>query len=250
MNEKNKVFAEYKISSFGVPADVAILRKEGELIDLYELRHAKLKEATKVALDLLKQRVVEGVPVKISELLDPREAEAIKEKIHQKAREIIRVEFGQLLPNEENILTGKLIQEMLGLGDLELLLSDENLEEIVVNSSHEPVWVYHKEFGWLKTNVNLQSEEQILNYSSIIARKIGKQITTLSPLLDANLLSGDRVNATLFPISTKGNSITIRKFAKDPWTMVSLIDASTLNLEVGALCWLATQYELNVLVGG
>ncbi len=250
MNSEDKVLAAYKVSSYGVPAEVAIVRRSGELIDLYELRRAKLKEATRVALGFLKQKVVESVPIKLSELLDPREADILKKKVQEKASEIVKREFGALLPQEEAVLVGKLVQEMLGLGDIELLLSDENLEEIVVNSAREPVWVYHKQFGWLKSNVFIQSEEQILNYSAIIARKVGKQINNLAPLMDANLLSGDRVNATLFPISTKGNSITIRKFAKDPWTMASLVESNTLNLEVGALCWLATQYELNILVGG
>lgn len=247
---ESELLMEYDISSYGIPATVAILRKSNEFVDIYELRHAKLKEATKVALDLLKQRVVENVPIKLSELLDPREADKIKQRVSEKARELVKQEFGELLPREEDILVGKLVQQMLGLGDVELLLADENLEEIVVNSAQESVWVYHKKFGWLKTNVSLASEEQILNYSSIIARKVGKQITNLNPLMDAHLLSGDRVNATLFPISTKGHSITIRKFAKDPWTLVSLINNNTLNLKVAALCWLAMQYELNILIGG
>ncbi len=247
---KEKILAQYSIFSYGVPADVVVARREEELVDLYELRHAKLKEATRVALDFLKQKVVASVPMKLSELIDPREVENVRKKVEIQARAIVQREFGEMLPKEESILVGKLVQEMLGLGEIELLLADENLEEIVVNSSKEPVWVYHKKFGWLKSNVFLQSEEQILNYSAIIARKVGKQITTLDPLMDAHLLSGDRVNATLFPISTKGHSITIRKFAKDPWTLVSLYDNRTIDLNLAALCWLATQYELNILVGG
>ncbi|HII38480.1 TPA: type II/IV secretion system ATPase subunit [Candidatus Micrarchaeota archaeon] len=144
------------------------------------------------------------------------------------------------------------MHEMLGLGELELLLADAHLEEVVVNSSHEPVFVYHKKFGWLKTNVFLQTEEQIQNYATMVGRKVGRQITTLNPLMDANLLSGNRVNATLFPISTKGNGITIRKFRGEPWTIVNLIspEINTLSSESAALLWMALQYELNVLVGG
>ncbi len=250
MTSETKILAKYEVNSLGVPAEIVILSRGDDVVDAYELRHAKLKEATKVALDFLKQKVVESVPIKLSELLDPRESEKVKERVLEKARSIVKQEFGKMLPIEENILVGKLVHEMLGLGDLELILSDENLEEIVVNSYSEPVWVYHKQFGWLKSNVYLQSEEQILNYSSIIARKVGKQINNLFPLMDAHLLTGDRVNATLFPISTKGNSITIRKFAKDPWTMASLIANKTIDVEVGALLWLATQYELNILIGG
>ena len=70
--------------------------------------------------------------------------------------------------------------------------------------------------------------------------------------MDAHLMTGDRVNATLFPISTKGNSITIRKFRKDPWTITHFIDPKykTISKEVAALLWLSIQYELNILVAG
>ena len=139
---------------------------------------------------------------------------------------------------------------MLGLGDLEFLLNDSFLEEIVINSSSEPVRVYHKKYGWLETNITVVSEAQILNFANIIARRVGRQITTLSPLLDAHLVTGDRGNAVLYPISHKGNTITIRKFARDPWTVIDFINNGTCNAEMFALLWLAIQYEMNVLVSG
>jgi type IV secretory pathway ATPase VirB11/archaellum biosynthesis ATPase/intein/homing endonuclease len=139
---------------------------------------------------------------------------------------------------------------MLGLGKVEVLLKDENLEEIVINNSQEPLWVYHKRFGWLKTNIVIKSDLEIYNYASMIGRKVGRQITSLNPLMDAHLTTGDRVNATLFPISTKGNTITIRKFARKPWTITDLIKNNTISKEVASLLWLAIQYEMNVLVSG
>jgi len=96
----------------------------------------------------------------------------------------------------------------------------------------------------------MDTEEQILNYANIIGRRVGRQITTLNPLLDAHLLTGDRANAVLFPISTKGHTITIRKFARDPWTMTDLITNKTCNSRVFAIIWLAMQYEMNILISG
>ncbi|MCK4650133.1 CpaF family protein, partial [Candidatus Pacearchaeota archaeon] len=90
----------------------------------------------------------------------------------------------------------------------------------------------------------------IINYSNIIARRVGRQITVLSPLLDAHLVSGDRVNAVLYPISTKGNTITIRRFARDPYTIIDLIGNKTCSIEVATLLWLAVEYEMNVIVSG
>jgi len=90
-----------------------------------------------------------------------------------------------------------------------------------------------------------------MNYSSQIGRKIGRDINVLSPILDAHLLSGDRVNATLFPISAEGNTLTIRRFARRPWTIVDFLGkAHTMNTEMAALLWLAMQYEMNVIISG
>jgi flagellar protein FlaI len=142
------------------------------------------------------------------------------------------------------------MQEMFGLGRIEFLLEDPNLEEVVINGSKEPVWIYHKKFGWLKTNITVNSESEILNYANNIGRKVGRQVTLLNPLMDAHLSTGDRVNATLFPISTHGNTITIRKFRRSPWTITDFIENKTLSFEVAAWIWLAIQYELNMIVAG
>jgi flagellar protein FlaI len=100
------------------------------------------------------------------------------------------------------------------------------------------------------TNIKIEKEEEINNYANIIARRIGRQINILTPLLDAHIVTGDRANAVLYPIATKGNTITIRKFARDPWTIIDLIINKTANLEVAALLWLAIEYEMNVLISG
>jgi flagellar protein FlaI len=75
-------------------------------------------------------------------------------------------------------------------------------------------------------------------------------ITTLTPLMDASLKSGDRVNATLMPISTKGNTITIRKFAESPWSITDFILTGTIDYYSAAMVWTAIQYELSMLIVG
>lgn len=245
-----KELARYSVQSEGVPADIVIVQDEEKFINTYELQHTHVKEATKIILDYLKEKIIEAVNIKISEVLDPREAENVKQRLIKEAHSLVQKELSGVSKEEEAILVGRLAQEMLGLGELELLLADENLEEIVINSSHESVYVYHKQFGWLKSNLVIATEEQIHNYASVIGRRVGRQITNLNPLMDAHLLSGNRVNATLFPISTKGNGITIRKFRADPWTIIDLLDNNTLIPEVAALLWLGVQYELNILISG
>ncbi len=247
-----KILSTYKLESEKVVADVRIVSRENEYINTYELEYLQLNEATKAVLNRLKEKIIEKVDIKISDLVTQGDDVVVRRKFMDKAKDFIKKEFPDASPEENDFLMGKLLQEMLGLGDLELLLSDAMLEEVIVNSSKEPLWVYHRKFGWLKTNLVIPTESQIQNYSEIIARKVGRQITTLNPLLDANLISGSRVNSVLFPIASKGNSIVIRKFRADPWTVINLIDPSvnTLSAEVAALLWLCVQYEMNILVGG
>jgi len=251
MKELKKI-DQYPVVSDEIKCNVRIFEVAEEYVPIYEITYPQVERATESILQFLREKLVETVTVQISEILDPKQSEAIKKRFTDSTRALIVKEFPELPKLEQDTLTGRLVHEMLGLGPLELVLSDPNLEEIVINSSKEPVWVYHKKHGWLKTNVVVPTEEQIFNYASIIGRKIGRQITNLTPLMDAHLLTGDRVNATLFPISSSGNTITIRKFARNPWTIISFIDpeVKTLNAELAALIWLCMEYELNIVVAG
>ena len=139
---------------------------------------------------------------------------------------------------------------MIGLGDLEVLLADENLEEIAINGAGDYIWVFHKILGWCKTNIKPPSDQVIYDQASQIGRRIGREINNLAPLMDAELLDGSRVNATLYPISQSGNTITIRKFAKNPWTMPALVKNGSISSDVASLVWLCIQNEISLLISG
>lgn len=245
-----KITATYPVVSDNVEARITIYFDPREYVPLYQVEYPKLTLATHILLDRVKEELILMVPISTKEFIDPNALTDVKEKFMAKAMELLDKHIPHITMEEKELLTGHLIHEMVGLGDLEILLQDAELEEIVINNSREALWVYHKKYGWLKTNIVLKDEEQIYTYSSAIGRRVGRQITNLDPLMDAHLTTGDRVNATLFPISTKGNTITIRKFARNPWTIVHFIEAKTISKEVAALLWLAIQYELNILIAG
>jgi len=245
-----KILEKYKITADKVTGEVEIKRVETELVPIYDLKLPKIEPGTLAILDKIKELLIAKIPLKPSELLEVSIVEELKKKFYSSGLEIIRKQFPTLAPKTQQFLIGLLVQQMLGLGKIEMLLADGELEEIVINTADEPIWVYHKKHGWLKTNITVKTESEILNYASSIGRKVGRQITTLNPLLDAHIPTGDRVNATLFPISTKGNTITIRKFRRKPWTITDLIENKTVSKEVVALLWLAIQYELNIIISG
>ena len=183
-------------------------------------------------------------------MLDQKNNEYVEQKFSETIYYLVTKYFPYSDKDTINFLTTYLIQKSLGMGKVEILMSDVKLEEIVINASSEPVWVYHRKHGWLKTNVFLQEEDQTKHYATMIARKIGRQINVLNPLLDANLSTGDRVNATLYPVSNFGNTITIRKFAAKPWTITDLINSGTMSYSAASLIWLGVQYELSTLISG
>ena len=244
------LLASYAFDSEKLPVEVRIIKGK-DFVPKYEITIPGIAEGTKLILETkLRGELVTEVKLDISEILDPKKFNEVKGKFLEAAKKILERNFPTLPEDKKEILAVYLLQNTLGLGELEALLSDEKLEEVVINNSREPVWVYHKKFGWCKTNLRVKDEEMVYDYSSMIARKIGRQINTLNPMLDAHLPSGDRVNATLFPISSFGNTLTIRKFARNPWTMPTFIRTNTISSEVAGLIWLCIQNELSLLVTG
>ena len=244
------ILKKYKIVADAVPARVTVFKEKESFVPTYLLSLPKIERATKAILDEVQQKLISEVQVGTAELLDPRASGKIKENFAQKALSTLIDEIPNIPKSTADILIGFLLHEMLGLGTIELLLKDDGLEEIVINSSREFIWAYHKEFGWVKTNIKVPTESQIENYSSLIGRKVGRQITVLRPLMDAHLVTGDRVNATLFPISTHGNTLTIRKFRRKPWTITEMLNTNSITPEVASLLWLAFEYEMSMIISG
>lgn len=247
---KEKTLASYFLEIDEAKLEVNVMQKEKSFVRSYSLNLPELGTGTRALLKNLKTSLITDATIKAEKMMDPKFIKELKGKFRARAETILLKELPGMDEKIKEMLIVILLQEMLGLGKIEFLLEDPNLEEIVINTSSEPAWVYHKNFGWLKTNIFIKPEEEIQNYASIIARRIGKQITILSPLLDAHLITGDRANATLFPISSKGNTITIRRFRRDPWTLTDFIENKTVSAEIMALLWMAIEYELNIMFSG
>ncbi|MBI2128784.1 type II/IV secretion system ATPase subunit [Candidatus Woesearchaeota archaeon] len=241
---------EYKFLSSDMPISVKIYAKAGEYVPIYEISIAAISKNTEIILEKIRQELIKEVSLGIVEIADIKKAGIIEEKFRDMIAVLVKRYFPDVDEKTTAFLTTYLIQRSLGLGNLEILMGDANLEEVAINNADEAVWVYHRKYGWLKTNIKVASEEQITHYATMIGRKVGKQITVLAPLMDANLETGDRVNATLSPISAKGNTITFRKFASKPWTITDFIETNTISALAASLIWLAVQYELSTLITG
>lgn len=246
--KKLGILEKYSVELDGTNVMVEIERNKSGTI--YNLHVPEIGVATASLLGDIRNELVSVTSISMKEILDPNAFSEIKKRFMEEADKLLKTRIPTISEETKKFFVGKLIQDMLGLGEIEFLINDVNLEEVVIPTSKEPIRVYHKRYGWLPTNLTIAKEDEIANYSNIIARRVGRQITVLTPLLDAHLVTGDRVNSILYPISTKGNTITIRKFARDPFTIVDMINSKTCDLETAALLWLAVEYEMNVLISG
>lgn len=151
-------------------------------------------------------------------------------------------------------LSKRFYEEINGYGVLNQLINDDKLEEIMINGPNRPVYVYHREKGMLETDFSLNDDDEIIRIIDSIARENNRRFDNESPILDGRLKDGSRINATLNPISADGPTLTIRKFKKDPFTIIDLIKNNTIDLNMAAFLWLCIDglgvFSANIIISG
>lgn len=250
MDKQNRLIESYELMVNNIVVEIEISFNEMEGTTLYAISLTNISETTKLILDKIREEFIDEETKNLAITNEGMIVSDIQSQFKTKVLSLIRKYFPNADRNTSDMLMNYVIQQNIGLGNVEILLKDINLEEIVINNSKEPVWVYHRRHGWMRTNIIIPTEQRIRHFATIIARDANKEITNLTPLLDARLSSGDRINATLNPISSKGNTITIRKFSTKPWTITDLIKGNAISYDGAALIWLAIQYEQSVILSG
>ncbi len=248
--KSGSVIDEYEFDSGNIPITITIEKRPREFVPIYKVEVSSISRTTEHILEKIRQELIKKVSLGIVDIADAKKGSVVEDKFKEFIAVLIDKYFPDTDQETKDFLNRYLFVKSLGLGNIEFLMNDSFLEEIVINKAESPVWVYHRRHGWLKTTVFLRDEDQTRHYAAIIGRKVGRQISVLEPLLDAHLEAGDRVNATLYPISTSGNTITIRKFSRDPWTITKFIRSGTINTKAAALIWLAMQYEMSAIIAG
>ena len=247
---QGQVLDKYTLTVNGVVVEIKCVQYTDYPVPRYLVNITNISDTTKLILEKIRQDFIQKIDFQQIERFESNDVDHIQNRFRKEIKILLHKYFPRIDEKTESMLTNYLVEENLGFGKVDILLEDAYLEEIVINGHHDPVRVYHKRYGWLETNITILTEARIRHYASIIGRNVGKEITVLNPLMDAHLPTGDRVNATLSPISSFGNTITIRKFSKDPWTIPKFIEAGTISLDGAAFLWLCLQHELSVLVAG
>lgn len=225
-----------------------IVKEEGDTNPRYLLEEPELTEDEKEIISTLQESVMKGVQI----------FEGGSEEGEKGVSTLLDDLFSRHLPSsgEDSKERYKkiILRNMFGYGELQPLVDDDNLEEIMVNGPNMPVIVFHRTFGMCETDVSFNDDVKIKNLVDRIAFRVQRKIDLATPLLDARLSDGSRVNATLAPVSLDGTTLTIRKFKTDPLTILDLIKFGTLDSRTAGFLWLCIegmgQKPLNTIVVG
>ncbi len=177
--------------------------------------------------------------------LDP---EQLHNEVARLAEDLLTAENAPLSAFERERLVGEVRHELFGLGPLEPLLADPDVCDILVNS---PKKVYIERGGKLElTNVEFKDDEHLMRVIERIVSTVGRRIDEASPMVDARLTDGSRVNAIIPPLSLDGPVLSIRRFGADPLRMSSLIEKNALTKDMADMFEMCVKARLNVLISG
>ncbi|KSU57608.1 type II secretion system protein E [[Bacillus] enclensis] len=150
--------------------------------------------------------------------------------------------------HDKELLLTRLIDESVGYGPLEPLLNDESITEILINGSQE---VFIERGGALElTNITFRDEKHVRHIIDRVVAPLGRRIDESSPMVDARLPDGSRVNAVIPPVSLNGTLISIRKFRQDPFKMFDLLAFNSLSEGMSEFLQAIVKSKMNILISG
>ena len=197
--------------------------------------------------------IKDEVVAKILEQIDVTEvAKLTRDELVNEVELIIAEVVGELKVllnhNEQIELVRMCLNEMLGLGPLEPLLDQEDVTDILVNGAKQ---VYVERGGKLElTNINFRDDEHVMNLASRIVTQVGRRIDRASPLVDARLKDGSRVNVIVPPLAIKGPTISIRKFSKKPIHLEQMVKQGNVSKDMATVLKIAAACRLNIVISG
>lgn len=183
-------------------------------------------------------------------ILDKLDREALNVQIRQVVEKILREESLSLPLNmsEREKFLNEIVDEVLGLGPLEPFLKDHSVSDILVNTYNS---IYVERYGKLEsTDARFKDDAHLMRIIDKIVSTVGRRIDESTPMVDARLTDGSRVNAIIPPLALDGPSISIRRFAVNPLELDDLIDSQTLISEVSELLKGIVRSRLNVIISG
>ena len=212
----------------------------------YEVIEPRVSNDEADVLELLKETLVGSVD-------RMTEAESsLKEKYLRRIVDELMVQLGITLhPISKERVMYYVLRDFLGYGVIDVMMTDPNVEDCSCDGVSVPLYIYHRKYGSIRSNLRFDKENELDGFVVWLAQKCGKHISVASPLLDATIPDGSRLQATLGKHVTKrGSSFTIRRFKENPFTPLDLLKFKTMSTEMMAYLWLSIEHGQSMLVCG
>ncbi|HEY1448543.1 MAG TPA: CpaF family protein [Caulobacteraceae bacterium] len=188
-------------------------------------------------LDVLNLALIERTP-----------RETLRHEVRAVVIELLSEEKRLLTPRQTDQLTDDVLDEILGLGPLEPLLKDESIADILINT-HDTVYIERK--GRLElTEIQFQDNRHLIRIINKIVSAVGRRVDESSPMVDARLADGSRVNAIIPPLAVDGPLVSIRKFSREALSVDKLVGYGSLTEEMALVLRAIVQARRNVLISG
>lgn len=213
----------------------------------YSLIEPRISKEDEKFIENIKRELEERLDIDFMKLGDIRAKELLKEQI----REIIETEG--ITESKMDIIQYYIERDIIGLGKIEPMMKDHDIEDISCDGENLPLYVYHRNplLGSMITNIIFEGKDELDSFVMRLSQKCGKSVSIAEPLVDGSLRDGSRLQATLgTDIARKGSNFTIRKFTAAPLTPVHMMEYGTLDSTQLAYLWLAIENRKSLLISG
>jgi len=211
---------------------------------IYKVSEVSLTRGEEELLKEIKNHLYETLAVSFASVTEPDEF--LREKVEALVEDLSM----EIRPERLDMVMYYIRRDFVGYGKLDPIARDKMAEDISADGPGIPLYVYHRKYGSIETNVQFDKTElDAMIYK--LAQRSGRHISMAKPLLDASLPNKDRLQLSIgSEVTTRGSTFTIRKFKEIPITPIELIDYGTFSVEMIAYLWMAVENGSNILISG
>ncbi len=214
----------------------------------YQVLEPVLSEDEKRLLENIKQQLIETLELNLKET-NHKNAEKY---LRNQAKKYLREYKIDISVRKKERVIYHLIRDFLGFGRIDAIMRDMRLEDVSCDGPNTPIYIYHKAYNSVPTNVIFSDDDELDTFAIRIAQLCGRHISIANPLLDATMPDGSRIQITLGrEVTTRGSTFTIRRFNENPITPANLVNFHTFSTAMMAYLWMAVDSSKSIVfVGG
>lgn len=214
----------------------------------YTIIEPTLSDKDRKNFEIIKKLLITELSVSLSEIKTKKAAEA---KLSRKITQLIKKYKLEIPAKNLSKITYYAIRDFIYLGKIEPLMRDHMVEEISCDGTNIPLYIWHREFESIPTNIIFTNDKELNNFARKVSYISGKHVSMANPIVDASLPDGSRINLTLgHEITKRGSTFTIRRFRADPITIIDLIKFHTMSTDIAAYLWYVAEKNSTMLVAG